>query len=100
MVKYCADCDFLDTKKEKKGKVSGSMFLCKKQTKAKKKDVYVNPRDNRCDNFEVTWKRNTFDRQRIYDKGKYWNDNDTPISTYLIILILLIVAGLILGVFN
>lgn len=100
MPRYCADCAKLDCKKEKKAKVSGSKFLCKAQTKAKKKDVYVNPTDPACDKWEYPWGRGAYERQQIYNKGKYWNDNDTPIYKYLIALAALIIIGLILDLFE
>lgn len=100
MTKYCCSCDFLDVKKEKKGKVSGSKFLCKKKTKEKKKDTYVNPTDVACEKHDKTWNRNVFQNQDIYNKGKHYDDNDTPISSYVIVLVLLIIFGLIFGVFD
>lgn len=96
---YCSSCESLDHKKEKKGKVDGCMYLCKMKTKEAKKDVYVNPTDKKCDKYKKTWDRDKWDNNELYAKGEKWDDNDTPSSTYLIILVLIIVFAIIFNLF-
>ena len=93
-MKNCADCRYLREDKKKDGKVSGCCYYC---TKIKE---YVNGANSICDNFEKSYSRKYTTIEKIYKDGKdYWN-NDTPLPLVLFILVVLIILGLIMGVFK
>lgn len=84
-------CANLDVKKKQPGKVSGNLYYCKKLK------TYVNPSKFKCEKFSKDDKR--LENHEIYEDGKnYYNDN-TPIGLYVFVLIVLIIVGLIMGVF-
>ena len=89
----CADCRYFDTSKKKEGAISGCYYYC-----AKKKE-FVSGFNDVCQNFDRTYSRNRYEVNKLYEEEKQFYDYTTPLMFYVIILIILIVWGLILGVF-
>lgn len=88
----CYNCGNLDAKKKSKGKVSGAIYYCKKMK------TYVNPTNNGCKNFKKC-SRKPWDNEAIYKDGqKYFNDR-TPAVVYIILFIIIVIIGLLSGVF-
>jgi len=88
----CYNCKNLDGKKKADGKVSGSLYYCKKAKK------YVNPAFNHCDKFAKS-DRKSWENEDIYKAGKEYYNDATPIWVYAFALLLLVIVGLFLGVF-
>ena len=89
----CYKCKNLDVKKKTAGEESGAVYYCKKVK------GNVNPASPGCDKFE-DGKRDYYDDKEILKDGKdYSNDTKSPMF-YLIVFIILLVLGLILGVFT
>ncbi len=89
----CSDCKYLDINKKQKGAVSGCLYYCSK------KKGFISGADNICENFERTYARKRIEINEIYEEGKNFYDNTTPLWFYVVTLIILIILGLILGVF-
>lgn len=90
----CSSCNFLNELDEKKGKVSGACYYCKN------KNCYINGSDDKCERFEKSYRRNSYECDNIYKEGlKYYND-DTPLEIYIIFLIFLIITGIIINFIN
>ena len=94
MSKYCSDCVNLDVNNKKAGKVSGNLYYCKKIKK------YVNPSMCNCENFDKTYSRKKYDNELIYEDGKNFYDDDTPLGLLVVIFFILLILGLIMGVFK
>lgn len=60
---------------------------------------YISVTNNGCDNYEYYY-ISSFDCNEIYKNSDAYNDNDTPIGTYIFIMVFLFICGLILGVFR
>lgn len=88
----CSSCAYLDLSKKKNGGCSGCIYYCSKNK------CYVNGCNSPCNNYKSSCRTN-YDCDRIYNEGKSYCDDTTPISFYLIILITLVILGLILNVF-
>ena len=88
----CSSCDFLDTSKKNEGANSGCIYYCKKNK------CFVNGCSSSCNNYKSSFRSN-YECSRIYNEGKSYSDDTTPISFYLIILIGLVILGLIMNVF-
>ena len=52
------------------------------------------------DNYCIDHGRKIYTRDEIYDDGKKYYNDTTPVGFYLVVLIILIILGLFLGVFN
>lgn len=95
MSHLCCSCDNLDTKKSSAGKVNGKLYYCKKLK------TFVNTSKLKdCDNYKKAFKRKSWETDEIYKEGKSYDNDTTPISVYIILLLILIILGLFLGVFN
>jgi len=89
----CYKCKNLDVKKKAAGEESGFIYYCKKQKK------YVNPVSPGCDKFE-DGKRDYYEDKEVLQNGKDYSNDTKPWSFYLIVFIILVILGLILGVFK
>ena len=94
MSKYCADCANLDDKKSQDGKVSGKLYYCKKLKQ------YVNTTMDACEKFDQTYSRKRSKVDEIYDDGKKFDNDNTPLGFLIVVFIILVILGLILGVFK
>lgn len=93
MSKYCSECSNLDNSKKSPGKVSGNLYYCKKLKE------YVNPSMCGCEKFDKTYSRKSYENDEIYQDGKDYYNNDTPLELLVFIFIFLVILGLIMGVF-
>ena len=90
----CNSCIYLQENKKIDGKLTGAVYFCSKNKK------FVSGADNSCDTYKVDPLRKTSLRDEIYRNGKkYANDNTEP-GTYLTILIIVIIIGIIITIFN
>ncbi len=91
---YCSDCDNLNESKKKEGSIRGCMYECKKLKK-------MVPGNYSCDKFTKSWKRTTFDKERIYTEGRLYSDKakGNP-GVLLFVIIVLIIIALLMGVFK
>ncbi len=90
----CCSCKYLNENCKKEGKVSGSLYYCSKMK------TFVSGASSSCDSYCFEYGRKVYVRDEIYNDGKnYYNDATSP-SFYLVVLIILIILGLFLGVFN
>ena len=90
---YCYNCKYLDKEKKKQGKVDGNLYYCQKNK------AYINAAKDTCPNFSKS-ERRSWENDEIYQDSKKYYDNDTPLGFYIFILVVLIILGLILNVFN
>ena len=88
----CSSCAYLDESKKKNGGSTGCIYYCKKNK------CFVNGCNNSCNEYKSSF-RKSYDCNRIYDEGKSYCDDTTPISFYLVLLIGLVILGLIMNVF-
>ena len=70
----------LDVKKKADGKVDG-LYFCKKQKQ------YINPSNTECEKFEKAFKRQNWESNEIYEAGKKYYNDSTPVGIYVFILI-------------
>lgn len=89
----CADCRYFDASKKKEGAISGCYYYCSK------KKCFISGANNICENFVRTYARKQYEINEIYEEGKKFYDNTTPLWFYVTVLIILIILGLLLGVF-
>ena len=87
----CGQCVFLKEKYERIGNGGGKKYYCEYL----KDYVYGN---STCPNFKSDGKRSSDKVKTIIEDGKEY-DNGIPVSLYFLFLLLLIIIGLILGVF-
>lgn len=90
----CCSCKYLNENCKKEGKVSGCLYYCSKIK------AYVNGASDSCDDYCFEYGRKVYTRDEIYNDGKTYYNDTTPVGFYLVILIILIILGLFLGVFN
>ena len=90
----CCSCKYLNENCKMEGKVSGSLYYCSKLKPS------VNGASGRCANYCIDHGRKVYTRDEIYDDGKKYYNDTTPVGFYLVVLIILIILGLFLGVFN
>ena len=88
----CSSCAYLDTSKNKKGACSGCIYYCKNNKK------FVNGCNSPCKSYKSSYITN-YECNRIYNDGKNYCNDTTPISFYLVILIGLVILGLIFNLF-
>lgn len=88
----CCSCKNLDTKKKVDGAVSGVRYYCKK------KKTYVGG-DFSCDKYEKGM-RSTDEENKIFKEGRDWYNDDRPVSYYLLIFVIIIIAFIIIYLFN
>lgn len=89
----CAYCDNLDPKKKVPGKVSGNLYYCKKLK------TFVNPTMKGCEKYTKS-KRKYYESDDMLREGREYNNDIIPNGLYLAILIILIIIGLIFGLFK
>lgn len=87
----CNSCDYLDPKAKKPGKVGGCLYFCNN------KKNYVNASKDYCENYKEIF-RDSIENNEIYDNSKNYDDN-TPLGSYLFILLLIIIIGLVCMIF-
>jgi len=90
----CCSCEYLKESNKKNGKVNGCVYFCAKTKK------YVNGSSDACENYKLDRLRKTHIRDEIYKNGKKFYNDETPVSLYLFIVIVLVVVGLIAGLFT
>ena len=89
----CSNCKILKENDKKEGKQLGCLYYCSKMKK------YVNGNDC-CSEYSEDYGRNTYKRDKIYRDGIKYSNDTTEISTYIFILIVLFILGLIFNVFT
>ena len=83
-MKYCSDCEYLNTNKKKQGSIRGCVYECKKL----KKMVGGN---FSCDKFSKSYSRKYFDKQRIYTEGRTYSDAPKgSVGTLVFVLVILL----------
>lgn len=94
-MRFCSDCEFLDTKDKKKD----GIYKCKK-IKDKNK-CYVNSSQDACDKFEKNYNTNNWEKNDIYMKGRklvveesYANQLWFWILLFIIAMMVIIFKGL------
>ncbi len=85
MGKYCSDCVYLNLQEKK----TDGLYKCKKCKK------YTISSNLACEQFEETYQRNSFEKQKIYDLGKHVSEEDTPLSIYVVLFILMVIIYII-----
>ncbi len=90
----CSSCKYLKESTKKVGAVSGAIYYCSKAEK------YVNACNNGCSDFSNDYGRKTYNCNKIYEEGEHYYNDSTQNEFYLLILIIMIILGLILGLFN
>ena len=88
----CSSCAYLDESKKKDGVCSGCIYYCKKNK------CFVNGCNSSCNEYKSSFRSN-YECSKIYDEGKSYSDDTTPVSFYLVILVVLVILGLIMNVF-
>ncbi len=88
----CSSCAYFDVSKKKNGEVSGCIYYCIKNK------CFVNGCNGCCNNYKCSYRPN-YECNKIYNEGKSYCDDTTPVSFYLVILIVLVILGLIFNVF-
>lgn len=88
----CHSCGNLDAKKKSKGKASGALYFCKKNKS------FVNPTSKGCKNYKKC-SRKPWENDEIYNDGKLYFNDIIPAIVYIIIFFILIIIGLLSGVF-
>ena len=89
----CSSCKYLDTSKKNNGAISGCCYYCSK------KKCYVNGSNSKCEEFETSYGRSSYECNNIYEQGEQYYDDTTPISAYLVLLVFLIIIAIIVNVF-
>ncbi len=89
----CNSCKYLKKSDRKEGEC-GACYYC---TKYKR---YVNGSSNGCENYSYDYMKSTLDKDEIYIDGTKYSSDNTSISTYIMILFILIILGLICNVFT
>ena len=90
---YCCSCKNLDPKKKSPGKANGNLYFCKKAK------TFVYASSSKCKNFEKASGRKSYEIDEIYKESKLYDNDTTPLGLYVILLIVLVIVGLIMGVF-
>ena len=89
----CYNCANLDKEKKSAGKLMGNLYYCKKNK------VFVNAATNGCEKWSKS-SRKGYEDDEIYKDSKDYYNNNTPIGVLAFVLIVLVILGLILGVFK
>lgn len=88
----CAYCNCLDVGNKSSGCVSGCLYYCKL------KKEYINANDEKCDDFEKCSKEEKI-IEKMIDDGRGYDDIPFSASTLFVFSVILIIVGLIMGVF-
>lgn len=89
----CYSCKYLKYEDKKDGAVNGSVYYC---TKIKR---YVNGASEGCESYYKDYARKTYEKNEIYNNGRNYYNDSTPTSTYLVILIILLIISFIVNFF-
>ena len=90
---YCSDCENLKTDKKKEGSIDGCMYYCKKLDK-------MVPGNFSCEKFSKSYSRKSYEMQKIYTEGRKYSDKVKGNPAVLaVLLLILVILGLIFGVF-
>lgn len=84
----CNSCVFLQENKAIDGKLCGSIYYCSKCKK------YVNGSNNACDNYSYDYSKNTYIKNKIYEEGRKYSNDDTPNSIYLIYIVIFMLLAI------
>ena len=84
----CNSCGYLDYESKKPGKAAGALYYCKK------KNAYVNGAKDYCEQYE-SGLLGQYEKNKVFEDGQRYDDDNTPIGSYLFILIFLIIFALI-----
>ena len=79
MAKYCSDCEYINTSDKKKE----GIYKCRVRK------CYICSCDNSCDKFRETYAKTGYEKQKLYDLGKNVDEDTTPLTLYVIVLIVL-----------
>ena len=88
----CSSCKYLKGNDKKEGSVSGCCYYCTKI------NSYVNGSNNKCENYEKTYSRNNYECDKIYEEGKDFYDDSTPISFYVVLAVILAILAIIVNI--
>ena len=89
----CNSCANLDFKARKPGKSGGALYFCKK------KETYVNCAKDNCEYYE-NGILETYEKNKAYDDGMKYDDDAGSVESYMYILIIIIVVGILLTIFT
>lgn len=89
----CADCIYLNDKDKKNG-VCGAKYYCKKINK------YVDGSCCCCESFDKSYCRSNYTKDEIIKDGYNYSDDDTPIGSYIAILIVILVVGSLMSIID
>ena len=90
----CSSCKYLKENDKKNGEVSGCCYYCSK------KECYVNGSSNKCEEFETSYGRSSYECNKIFEDGEHYYNDATPLSAYVILLIFMIIIAIIVNVFQ
>ena len=90
--KGCNSCGYLDPKAKKLGKVSGCLYFCNN------KKNYVNAAKDYCENYKDGF-RDDIENNEIYNNSNNYDDDNTPLGSYLFVLLLIIIVGIVCMIF-
>ncbi len=90
----CYNCKYLKYEDKKDGALNGCVYYCTKLNK------YVNGAADACDNYSKDYSRKTHEKDEIYNNGRNYNNDATPTSVYLFILIIMLIFAFIVNVFK
>lgn len=88
----CAYCNCLDVGNKNAGCVSGCLYYCKS------KKEYINANDEKCEEFVKCSKEEKI-VEKMIDDGRVYDDIPFSASTLFVFSVILIIVGLIMGVF-
>lgn len=88
----CSSCKYLKESKKRVGSVGGCCYYCSKI------NSYVNGSNNKCEYYEKTYSRNNYECDKIYEDGKDFYDDATPISFYVALAIILTILAIIANI--
>lgn len=86
----CSSCKYLNECKKSEGAVSGCSYYCSKI------NSYING-TNSCENYEKTYSRSNYECDKIYNDGKNYYNDTTPITFYLVLVAILLILAIIVN---
>ena len=88
----CSSCKYLKEDNKKDGLVCGCCYYCSK------KEKYINGTNDVCDKYGLSYSRNTYTCNKIYEDGEKYCDDSTSIGFYLVLLIFLVIVAIIVNI--
>lgn len=92
----CSSCKYLKEGDRKEGSACGTCYYCSKLKK------HVNGSNSKCNEFDKAYARKTYICDKIYKEGLNYCDDSTPISLYILLLIIMstiaLISNFILGI--